>query len=68
MLGRYTADIAISYGTTGQAIVETVSFWVIPYKIIAVGLIAAATLLYVLRGLIKRYNASIIKASRRKQK
>jgi hypothetical protein len=60
MFGLYKADIAISYGTTGQAIVQTISFWVIPYKLILVGLIVLITLIFVLRTLIKRYNSYIV--------
>jgi hypothetical protein len=60
LFGRYTADISIAYGTTGQAVVRTISFWVIPYKLIGLGLIALLTLFFVLRTLIKRYNTYII--------
>jgi len=65
MIGRYTADISIAYGTTGQALVRTISFWVIPYKLILISLIVLATLIYIFRGLIKRYNSYIINKSRK---
>jgi hypothetical protein len=61
MFGRYTADISVAYGTTGQALVKTISFWVIPYKVILGALLALATLIFVFRTLIKRYNSYIIK-------
>ena len=61
LFGHYTADISIAYGTTGQALVQTISFWVIPYKLIIGGLIILATLIFVFRTLIKRYNTYIIK-------
>lgn len=61
MFGRYTADLSIAYGTTGQAIVESVSFWVIPYRLIVGSLIVLATLIFVFRTVIKRYNSYIIK-------
>jgi hypothetical protein len=35
MLGRYKAQITAAYGTTGQLLVATLFFWVIPYKLIA---------------------------------
>lgn len=60
MFGRYTADISVAYGTTGQAIVQTTSFWVIPYKAMLIGIIILATLIFVFRALIKRYNRYII--------
>jgi hypothetical protein len=60
LFGRYTADLTVSYGTTGGAIVRSISFWVIPYKIVLVGLIILITLIYILRMSIKRYNRYII--------
>jgi hypothetical protein len=68
LFGRYTATITIGYGTTGQAIVQTISFWVIPYKLILIGLAILATIIYVLRIAIKRYNKYIIAQSRKQQK
>lgn len=61
MFGRYTADISVAYGTTGQAIVQSISFWVIPYKVILGALLVLATLIFVFRTLIKRYNNYIIR-------
>lgn len=61
LFGKYTADISVAYGNTGGAIVESMSFWVIPYKIILVGIIALVTVIYILRSLVKRYNRFIIK-------
>lgn len=71
MFGHYTADISIAYGTTGQALVKTISFWVIPWKLVLIGLLVLVTLVYVLRKLIKHYNRYIIekdKQSRSKKK
>lgn len=61
LFGRYTADVSVGYGTTGQAIVRTISFWVIPWKIIAIALLVIVTAFFVLRTLIRRYNNYIIK-------
>lgn len=60
MFGRYTANLALSYGTKGQAMVNTISFWVIPYKLIIVGLLTLITLIYIFSRLIKVYNRRII--------
>ncbi len=60
MFGRYTANLALSYGTTGQAIVNSFTFWVIPYKLIAAGLLVLITLVFILLRLIKVYNRRII--------
>jgi hypothetical protein len=64
LIGRYTASLTLGYGTTGQAITSTITFWVIPWKIILVGLLALATLIFVLGRLIKVYNRHIIEKSK----
>ncbi|CAN5413472.1 hypothetical protein BH10PAT4_BH10PAT4_1040 [soil metagenome] len=69
MVGMYTADLTLGYGTTGQAITNTITFWVIPYKIILVGLLILITLVFIASRLIKVYNRHIItKAKNEKTK
>ncbi len=68
MFGQYTADITIAYGTTGQAIVKSISFWVIPWKIVLTVLLVLVTLIYILRKLIKRYNRYIIEKDKQPKK
>jgi hypothetical protein len=68
LFGHYTADISIAYGTTGGAIVESISFWVIPYKLVLLALFGLVTIIYVLRVAIKRYNTYIIAQSRKQRK
>lgn len=65
LFGRYTADLSVAYGTTGQAIVKSISFWVIPWRLILIVLAAIITLVFVFRTLIKRYNSYIIKRAGR---
>lgn len=65
MFGHYTADLSIAYGTTGQAIVRTISFWVIPYKLILLTLAVLLTLVYIIAKAIRRYNTYIITQSRK---
>lgn len=60
MIGYYTANLTLGYGTNGQAITATASFWVIPYKIILSVIAIGATLVFVLTKLIKAYNRHII--------
>ena len=64
MIGRYTASLALGYGTTGQALTATTSFWVIPYKLILIALIVLVTIGYVLSKVIKAYNRRIIAKSK----
>lgn len=60
LFGYYTADLTIGYGSTGQAITNTISFWVIPYKLIIVSLLGLVTLIFIASRLIKVYNRNII--------
>jgi len=64
MFGQYTANLALGYGTNGQAITNTITFWVIPYKIILIGLIVLVTFIFILSKLIKAYNRHIINQSK----
>lgn len=64
MFGRYTANLTLGYGTTGQAITGTITFWVIPYKLILGILLIIATLVYILSRLVKVYNRRIIAKSK----
>lgn len=60
LFGHYTADLALGYGTSGQAITATTDFWVIPYKIVLVLLLALATVIFILVRIVKVYNKRII--------
>ncbi len=64
LFGRYTANLTLGYGTTGQAITNTISFWVIPYKLILTGLFVLATIIFILTRMIKVYNRHIIAKSK----
>ena len=64
MIGLYTANLALGYGTTGQAITGTISFWVIPYKLILAGLLVLATIIYILLRLLRVYNRHIIEKAK----
>lgn len=60
MFGRYTADLQLGYGSHGQVLTDTISFWVIPYKIVLVVLLAIITVIFVLVRMVKVYNRRII--------
>jgi len=68
MFGRYTANLTLSYGTHGQAITGTIYFWVIPYRLILVVLLVLATVIYILRRMIKVYNKRIIEKAKNENK
>lgn len=60
MFGMYTANLALGYGTTGQAITNTITFWVIPYKLILAGLLVLITFIFISSRLIRVYNRHVI--------
>lgn len=68
MIGRYTANLTLGYGTNGQAITGTINFWVIPYKIILVALLVLVTVIYIFRRIIKVYNKRIIEKAKNENK
>jgi hypothetical protein len=60
MFGHYTADLALGYGTSGQAMTATTDFWIIPYKLVLVVLLALATITFILVRMVRVYNKRII--------
>jgi hypothetical protein len=67
LFGRYTADLKVDYGAKKQSTTASLTFWIIPYKLI--GIIVAVLIIgfFILRFFIRRYNRSIInRASRRR--
>lgn len=66
LFGRYTADLEITYGSAEnrQTMTSQLSFWVIPYKLIAGILLGLVVLFFILRIAIKRYNDRLLSQSR----
>ena len=60
MFGVYSADLTLGYGTTGQAITKTITFWVIPYKLLLIAVLVLATVVFIASRMIKVYNRRII--------
>lgn len=58
--GRYQANLQVSYGQNGKTLTSSVTFWVIPYKLILLTLAGATIIFFALRFGIKKYNAHII--------
>lgn len=68
MFGKYTAQLTLGYGTTGQALTSTISFWVIPYKLVAIILLVIGTIIYVIKRILKVYNRRIIEQYKNENK
>lgn len=68
LFGKYTADLKVSYGSNKQFVTKSITFWVIPYRLIAFILVVLIGGFIFLRITIKRYNSHIIKKSQRKHR
>jgi hypothetical protein len=60
LFGLYHADLTVKYGTNGQTVTSSVSFWVIPYRIIGAVIAGLIVIFFILRFAVKRYNNYII--------
>jgi hypothetical protein len=63
LFGRYTAKLNITYGKDKKTVSSTLTFWVIPYKLIAIVIAVLIIGFFALRFALKRYNQYIIKQS-----
>ena len=69
LFGLYTADLTVTYGSNDQQVTQRVTFWVIPYTLIAIIVGVLIIGFFVFRTMIRRYNQHIIKqASKQKRK
>ncbi|MBC7512218.1 hypothetical protein H7142_00980 [Candidatus Saccharibacteria bacterium] len=64
LFGRYTADLKMSYGTQGQTITASTSFWVIPYRLVGFALLLILIVIVVIRIALKRYTERVVERSR----
>ena len=67
LFGPYTAELTVTYGSDDQTVMQKVSFWVIPYTLIALVIVGLIVAFFVLRMLIQRYNRYIIKQARKRK-
>lgn len=69
LFGRYTAKLTVTYGTDKKTATSTITFWVIPYKIVALVIAILIALFFLFRFLLKRYNRRVVEqANRRRNK
>ena len=66
LFGRYTAELKVSYGANKQTINKTISFWVIPYRLIGIAVLVLLAAFFGLRFMIRRYNRHIIKQAQKR--
>jgi hypothetical protein len=60
-LGRYTADLHLVYGTEGETVNASLSFWMFPWQLLIVLIVVVALLLFLIVFGLRRYNAWIIR-------
>jgi hypothetical protein len=65
LFGHYTAKLVLTYAS-GQKLVATTSFWVIPWKLLLLALIGLIVLVWLLKIGLRRYNEHIIRQARRR--
>lgn len=63
LFGRYTAKLSLTYGTSKKTLADTMSFWVIPYKLVAIIIVILIALFFALRYALRRYNRYVINRS-----
>ena len=69
LFGRYTANLTLSYGSSPkQTLTTSISFWVIPYKLIAIVIIILVAGFFLLRYLIRRYNQYVLKQAQKRSR
>jgi hypothetical protein len=67
LFGRYKATLSVTYGADKQVLTDTITFWVIPYRLIGAVIVLLVGGFFVLRFVIRRYNRSIIKKAQKAQ-
>lgn len=68
LFGRFTADLKLSYGTQGQTVTESTSFWVIPYRLILFVILLIIVVVVIVRIALKRYTERAIARSRTRRR
>lgn len=65
LFGRYQAAIELTYGNTSKkTLTANLTFWVIPYRLIALVVVILIAAFFILRFTIRRYNRLIISRAR----
>lgn len=67
LFGLYTAELSVTYGEDKQTITKTIQFWVIPWKLILIGIATLIILFFGLRASIRRYNSYVIAQARKRK-
>lgn len=66
-VGRYTLTTNLQYGSSGAALEESVNFWVIPYKPIAIIMLMIIVVGFFGRRALKAYKRNVVKKYQQQQ-
>lgn len=67
LFGRYTADLKLTYAG-GQTVTTSLSFWVIPYRLIIGVIVGLILLFFGIRYALRRYTENVLDRSRRSRR
>ena len=67
LFGRYTANLTMTYGADKKTVTESLTFWVIPWKLILAVIIGIVGGFFLLRYALRRYNNYILSQARRRR-
>jgi hypothetical protein len=68
LFGRYTADLKLTYGSDGQVLTASTSFWVIPYRLIGFVILLLVIAFFVIRVALRRYTERVVSRSRSRRR
>ncbi len=68
LFGRYTAKLTMTYGANGQKVTTELSFFVIPWKLILLGLAVLVGGFFLVRFALRRYTERILARSPRRRR
>jgi hypothetical protein len=68
LFGRYSASLTVTYGKNKQSTTSSLVFWVIPYRLVAIVILALIAGFFALRYGIRRYNKYIIGSSSKRRR
>jgi len=66
-LGLYRATLSLNYGDPAKTLSSQVSFWILPWTQIVIGLVVLILLLVILYLAVKRYNSWIVSRAQRSE-
>ncbi|HEX7456125.1 MAG TPA: hypothetical protein VF303_01500 [Candidatus Nanoarchaeia archaeon] len=67
-VGRYTANVLLTYGDSGKQINGSTTFWVLPWKILLVVGLGVIILILLLILLLKKYNRWVVSRAKKTEK